>query len=68
MAGKTTPQEIHSPGPRLVLLFKAGPKPGSGFKANYRFETGTSTTLYVLQEKIRTAVWTIPAVNKNTLS
>ncbi len=38
--GKSTPQEIHSPGPRLVLLFKAGPKPGSGFKANYRFETG----------------------------
>jgi len=37
--GKKTPSEIHSPGPRLVILFKAGSKPGSGFKANYRFET-----------------------------
>lgn len=34
------PQTIYSPGPRLVLLFKAGSKPGSGFKAQYRFETG----------------------------
>eukprot|EP00090_Calanus_glacialis_P014380 TRINITY_DN23170_c0_g1_i1.p1 TRINITY_DN23170_c0_g1~~TRINITY_DN23170_c0_g1_i1.p1 ORF type:complete len:870 (-),score=100.53 TRINITY_DN23170_c0_g1_i1:1263-3872(-) len=37
--GQTTPQTINSPGPRLVLLFKAGSKPGSGFKAQYRFET-----------------------------
>jgi len=37
--GTRTPNEIHSPGPRLVILFKAGSKPGSGFKANYRFET-----------------------------
>ena len=38
--GQQTPQTIYSPGPRLVLLFKAGSKPGSGFKAQYRFETG----------------------------
>ena len=38
--GKTTPTVINSTGPRLVILFKAGSKPGSGFKANYYFETG----------------------------
>jgi len=37
--GANPPEEIHSPGPRLVILFKAGSKPGVGFKANYRFET-----------------------------
>ncbi|XP_023327852.1 dorsal-ventral patterning tolloid-like protein 1 isoform X2 [Eurytemora carolleeae] len=37
--GKTTPTVINSTGPRLVILFKAGSKPGSGFKANYYFET-----------------------------
>jgi hypothetical protein len=30
-------------GPRLVLLFNAGSKPGSGFKARYAFETGGSS-------------------------
>ena len=39
--GANPPEEIHSPGPRLVILFKAGSKPGVGFKANYRFETGS---------------------------
>ena len=39
-AGQQTPQTINSPGPRLVLLFKAGSKSASGFKAQYRFETG----------------------------
>ena len=38
--GQQTPQTINSPGPRLVLLFKAGSKSASGFKAQYRFETG----------------------------
>jgi len=37
--GQQTPQTINSPGPRLVLLFKAGSKSASGFKAQYRFET-----------------------------
>ena len=38
--GQASPQTINSPGPRLVLLFKAGMKSASGFKAQYRFETG----------------------------
>jgi len=37
--GKETPPTIHSPGPRLVLLFKGGETAGSGFKAQYTFET-----------------------------
>jgi hypothetical protein len=37
--GKETPPIIHSPGPRLVLLFKGGTVAGSGFKAQYTFET-----------------------------
>ena len=38
--GQKTPKKINSPGPRLVILFKAGSKSGAGFKANYSFETG----------------------------
>ena len=38
--GKSVPGEVKTPGPRLVLLFNAGSKPGSGFKARYAFETG----------------------------
>ena len=38
-AGKETPPSINSPGPRLVLLFKGGDTAGSGFKAQYTFET-----------------------------
>ena len=37
--GRTPPPTVKTPGPRLVLLFKAGAKPGSGFKANFKFET-----------------------------
>jgi len=37
--GRTAPPMVKTPGPRLVLLFKAGSKPGSGFKANFKFET-----------------------------
>ena len=37
--GRTPPPVVKTPGPRLVLLFKAGIKPGSGFKASYNFET-----------------------------
>ena len=37
--GRTTPRTVKTEGPRLVLLFKAGAKPGSGFKANFKFET-----------------------------
>lgn len=37
--GKTLPPEVKTPGPRLVLLFKSGSKPGSGFKAMFNFET-----------------------------
>ena len=37
--GKALPQTVQSPGPRLVLLFNAGSKSGSGFKARFRFET-----------------------------
>lgn len=37
--GRTAPPVVTTPGPRLVLLFKAGSKPGSGFKANFKFET-----------------------------
>ena len=44
--GKTTPTVINSTGPRLVILFKAGSKPGSGFKANYYFETGIRDILW----------------------
>ena len=43
--GQASPQTINSPGPRLVLLFKAGMKSASGFKAQYRFETGGSHTV-----------------------
>ena len=43
-SGQQTPQTINSPGPRLVLLFKAGSKSASGFKAQYRFETGECWT------------------------
>ena len=31
--GKTTPQRVKTEGPRLVLLFNAGARTGSGFKA-----------------------------------
>ena len=37
--GRSTPPIVKTEGPRLVLLFKAGAKPGSGFKANFKFET-----------------------------
>jgi hypothetical protein len=37
--GDTNPPQVKTPGPRLVLLFKAGSKAGSGFKANFKFET-----------------------------
>lgn len=37
--GTATPPVVKTEGPRLVLLFKAGAKPGSGFKANFKFET-----------------------------
>ncbi len=37
--GDANPNPVKTPGPRLVLLFKAGNKPGIGFKANFRFET-----------------------------
>ena len=38
--GKSLPDRIKTPGPRLVLLFNAGSRPGSGFKATFHFETG----------------------------
>lgn len=38
--GKSIPTRVKTPGPRLVLLFNAGTRPGSGFKAKFRFETG----------------------------
>ena len=38
--GDNLPREVMTPGPRMVLLFKAGSKPGSGFKARFQFETG----------------------------
>jgi len=37
--GRETPPTVKTEGPRLVLLFKAGQKPGSGFKGNFKFET-----------------------------
>ncbi|XP_059082755.1 cubilin-like isoform X2 [Tigriopus californicus] len=37
--GKSIPTRVKTPGPRLVLLFNAGTRPGSGFKAKFRFET-----------------------------
>ncbi|XP_071744912.1 LOW QUALITY PROTEIN: cubilin [Lepeophtheirus salmonis] len=37
--GKQDPEAVRTPGPRLVLLFNAGSKPGSGFKALFKFET-----------------------------
>ncbi len=37
--GKDLPERIKTPGPRLVLLFNAGSRPGSGFKATFHFET-----------------------------
>ena len=37
--GKDQPQTVQTPGPRLVLLFNAGSRSGSGFKARFRFET-----------------------------
>ena len=37
--GKEQPQTVQTPGPRLVLLFNAGSRSGSGFKARFRFET-----------------------------
>ena len=38
--GKDLPERVKTPGPRLVLLFNAGSRPGSGFKARFHFETG----------------------------
>jgi hypothetical protein len=38
--GKGLPERVKTPGPRLVLLFNAGTRPGSGFKARFHFETG----------------------------
>ena len=38
--GTDLPQEVETPGPRLVLLFNSGNKPAQGFKAKFTFETG----------------------------
>ena len=38
--GTSLPQEVKTPGPRLVLLFSSGNKPAQGFKAKFTFETG----------------------------
>jgi len=38
--GKEVPHEVASDGPRVVLIFSSGETQGSGFKANYAFETG----------------------------
>ncbi len=43
--GKDLPERVKTPGPRLVLLFNAGSRPGSGFKATYHFETGEKKML-----------------------
>ncbi len=40
LCGAALPPVVRSPGPRLVLLFNAGARPGSGFKAKFHFETG----------------------------
>lgn len=40
--GKEVPHDVVSDGPRLVLVFSSGEPVGSGFKARYQFETGTS--------------------------
>ena len=37
--GKDMPELVKTPGPRLVLLFNAGKRSGSGFKARFHFET-----------------------------
>jgi hypothetical protein len=37
--GTSLPQEVKTPGPRLVLLFSSGNKPAQGFKAKFTFET-----------------------------
>ena len=39
--GTSLPQEVKTPGPRLVLLFSSGNKPAQGFKAKFTFETGS---------------------------
>ena len=38
--GTDLPEEVETPGPRLVLLFNSGNKPAQGFKAKFTFETG----------------------------
>ena len=48
--GKSLPDRVKTPGPRLVLLFNAGEQQGSGFKARFHFETGTfSVHLCIIQ-------------------
>jgi len=37
--GTDLPEEVETPGPRLVLLFNSGNKPAQGFKAKFTFET-----------------------------
>ena len=41
LCGMDLPQEVVTPGPRLVLLFNSGSVPAAGFKAKFFFETGT---------------------------
>ena len=40
LCGMDLPQEVVTPGPRLVLLFNSGSVPAAGFKAKFFFETG----------------------------
>ena len=51
------PQDVQTPGPRLVLLFNAGSQPGSGFKAYLNYTLSSTRWRLIRQQTACLSLW-----------